>query len=129
MRSDGVPNFPDPASNGQVPKVSVQQLGVSNAQFEAAQRDCQNLLPAGSSDVFPPGEVRQLLPGMLRFSQCMRSHGVPSWPDPTVDSQGRPGFNLVPSGLSTGSSQVTAGISACQHLLPSALGGIPVSQN
>ncbi len=29
----------------------------------------------------------------------MRSHGVPNWPDPTIDSQGRPLFNIaVPGG-------------------------------
>jgi hypothetical protein len=70
----------------------------------------------------------ELLIGMREFSQCMRSHRVPNWPDPTVDSEGRPGFNLVPSGIDTNSSQVTTATHECQHLLPQALGGIPVSQ-
>ena len=125
MRSHGVSTFPDPTGSGAVPKVSLQQLGVSSSQFDAAQTACQRLLPAGSEDVFPPGEVQQLLPGMRRFSQCVRSHGMPNWPDPTVDSAGRPGFNLV--GVNDVDPTGRA-VTECQHLLPSALGGLPVSQ-
>jgi hypothetical protein len=64
-----------------------------------------HLLPAGTDDQFPPAEVPELLIGVREFSQCMRSHRVPTWPDPTVDSEGRPGFNLVPSGIDASSSQ------------------------
>ena len=94
MRNHGVPNFPDPANGGAVPKVSLQQLRVNGSEFQVDQRACQGLLPAGSNDMFPVGEVQQLLIGMLRFSQCMRSHGVPNWPDPSVDGEGRPLFLL-----------------------------------
>jgi len=72
--------------------------------------------------------VQELVIGIRGFSRCVRSHGVPKWPDPTVDSEGRPGFNLVPSGIDTSPSQATTAIHGCQHLLPHALGGIPVSQ-
>src|SRR6266536_3507460 len=41
--------FPDPASGGQLPKVSLQQLGVSSPQFQATRRACQHLLPTGES--------------------------------------------------------------------------------
>jgi hypothetical protein len=127
MRSHGVSNFPDPNSRGLLPKVSQQQL--DNPRFQAAQRACQDLLPAGTNDQFPPGEVQQLLIGMLRFSKCMRSHGVPKWPDPATDSQGRPMFPLSTAGFSrqqARSSLVTRAASACQHLMPPALGGIPI---
>jgi hypothetical protein len=129
VRSHGVPNFPDPqtgATNAKFP--SAQQLGIGSSQLSAAENACQHLLPAGIDDQFAPAEIPLLLPGMRRFSGCMRSHGVPNWPDPTVDSEGRPGFNLVPSGIDTGSPQVNAATRECQHLLPRALGGIPVSQ-
>jgi hypothetical protein len=129
MRSSGVPSFPDPqagASNAKFP--GAQQLGVGSSQLSAAEAACQHLLPAGSGDQFPAAEVQLLLPGMRNFSRCMRSHGVPNWPDPTVDSEGRPGFNLVPTDIDTGSSQATTATNKCQHLLPQTLGGIPVSQ-
>jgi hypothetical protein len=128
MRSHGVPSFPDPSSSGAIPKVSLREL--DNPEFRAAARACRRLLPAGTDDTFPPGEVQQLLIGMLRFSQCMRFHGVPNWPDPTTDAEGRPEFPLetVP-GTSRAywrSARITHVGNECQHLLPPALGGIPV---
>jgi hypothetical protein len=128
MRSHGVSNYPDSDSSGALPKVSPQEL--NRPQFQAAQRACQRLLPRGSDDQFPPGEVQQLLIGMLRFSKCMRSHGVRTWPDPTTDSQGRPDFPLeeVP-GTSRSywhSPRITHAGNECQYLLPPALGGVPV---
>jgi hypothetical protein len=62
MRSNGVPNFPDPPSSGRVPKTSAQQLGVASSQYQAAQNACQHLLPVGANDQFPPAEVQLLLP-------------------------------------------------------------------
>jgi hypothetical protein len=98
-----------------------------NSRYQAALEDCQRLLPAGTGDEFPPAEVQQLLIGMLRFSQCMRSRGVPNWPDPTTDSEGRPMFPLSAAGISrqqAHSPRITHAGDECQHLLPPALGGI-----
>jgi hypothetical protein len=108
MRSTGVPNYPDPGSGGVLPKTSPQRLGVSNSQFNAAQRSCQHLLPVtgGSlsfnslrqcylTDICPRALVQQALNAGRTFAQCMRSHGVPYWPDPTVDSEGRPAYNIT----------------------------------
>jgi hypothetical protein len=47
MRGHGVLNFPDPNRAGAIPKVSLQQLGVSTSQFQTAQRACQKSLPNG----------------------------------------------------------------------------------
>ena len=89
MRSHGVPNLPDPqpgTSNAKFP--GAQQLGVGSSQLSAAENACRHLLPAGIDDRFPPAEVQLLLPGMRRFSQCMRSDGVPNWLDTVGRSQG-----------------------------------------
>jgi hypothetical protein len=128
MRQHGVPSFPDPTSGGVIVKPSQQEL--NSPRFETAERGCQRLLPAGTDDQFPPGEVGQLLIGMLRFSRCMRSHGVPNWPDPTTDSQNRPEFPLegIP-GTSRSywhSPRIDRVGNECQQLLPPALGGTPV---
>jgi hypothetical protein len=129
VRSRGVPNFPDPqpgADNAKFP--GAQQLGVSSSQLSRAENACQHLLPAGIDDQFPPAEVPLLLTGMRRFSQCMRSHGVPNWPDPTTDSEGRPFFDISAHGFSrqqAHSPQLGAKEAECQHLLPRALGGLP----
>jgi len=128
MRSHGVPNFPDPNSSGEIPKISPQEL--RRPQFQLAEKHCQNLLPPGSNDMFPPGEVQQLLIGMLRFSSCVRFHGVPNWPDPTTDAEGRPIFPLeeVPgtSRRYWHQSRITHTMNQCQNLLPRALGGTPI---
>jgi hypothetical protein len=131
MRSSGVPNFPDPqtdiARNAKFPVA--QQLGVSGSRFRTAEADCEHLLPAGVDDRFPLAEVRLLLPGMVRFSQCMRSHGVANWPDPTVDSEGRPFFQLSAHGFTreqARSPEIVHTVDECQHLMPRALGGAPI---
>jgi hypothetical protein len=130
MRSHGVPTFPDPDPSSDNTKVtSAQQLGVSSSQLQAAQTACQHLLPPGADDQFPAAEVQQLLPGMLSFSRCMRSHGLPSFPDPTTDSQGRPEFPVSDAGFShdqTHSPQFDAAMQECAHLMPSQLGGVPL---
>lgn len=132
MRSHGVPDFPDPASNGSLPKTSAQALGVSSSRFQAAQRACQPQLPAATSTQqqarqcllagnCPQALVQQMLAADRRFAACMRSHGVPGWPDPTLDSEGRPVFNLVPAGIShaaTHSPPVSDKLAQCGRLDP-----------
>jgi len=130
MRSHSVPNFPDPepgASNAKYP--DAQQLGVSSSQYQAAYSACQHLLPVGVNDQFPAAEVQVLLGGMRQFSQCMRSHGEPNWPDPAVNSSGQPLFEVSAHGITRSqahSPQMMAVESECQHLLPSVLGGTPI---
>jgi hypothetical protein len=52
----------------------------------------------------------------LAYSQCMRSHGVPGWPDP--DTQGMVSASQVQQ-ASTGTSQLQLAEAACAHLQPS----------
>ena len=40
--------------------------------------------------------VQQVMTQLRRFAGCMRSGGVPNWPDPTVDPQGRPAVVIRP---------------------------------
>jgi hypothetical protein len=129
VRSHGVTGFPDPpagASNVKFPLA--QQLRVSSSQLSTAENACRHWLPAGVDDQFPPAEVPLLLRGMLPFARCMRSHGVPNFPDPAVDSEGRPIFPLSAHGISLAyshSSRFSAVIVTCQNLVPRQLGGIP----
>jgi len=111
MRSHGVPNFPDPDSSGKFTKESLQQLGVSsNSQLQAAQSACDHLLPNGGQ----PNQA-QVVSGMLDFARCMRSHGVPNWPDPTTDSRGLPVFDIP--GINPDSPQVSNTADECARLL------------
>ena len=115
MRSNGVPNFPDPPSSGQLPKTDAQLLGVSASQYQAAQQACRRLLPAGGSiqqqdhqcmhnDDCPPALVQQMMTADLKLARCMRSHGVPNFPDPTNGGSGGPVFNITKAGISDAAS-------------------------
>jgi hypothetical protein len=130
MRSQGVPNFPDPVSGEGIPKGDAQQFGVSSTQYQAAQQACQSLISAtgGSAQQqeqqcivasdCSPAAVQRLLNVMREFSQCMRSHGVPNFPDPSTDSQGQPFFDASAHGISDGEShspQFTAKLDECQR--------------
>jgi hypothetical protein len=117
MRSHGVLTFPDPASNGAFPKVTAQQLGVSSTAFQAAQNHCRYLLPNGGSGPSQT-QTQQILNGMLKFAQCMRSHGVSDWPDPVVDAGGNPEFYLGGK-VNQNSPQVKSKIHDCVHWIPS----------
>jgi hypothetical protein len=115
VRSHGVPNFPDPTTRGGVPKVTPQQLGVSNSQLQVAQRACAQLLQPTQA------QVPQIMTGMLNFARCMRSHGVPSWPDPSTGSNGQPEFNIP--GINPDSPKVSNTANACtQQLVQSTTG-------
>jgi hypothetical protein len=97
VRSHGVPNFPDPNSAGEFGKTTLQQLAASNSQFQTATQACGHLLPSGGGP--SAAEVRQEWNGMASFARCMRSHGVPNWPDPTPypPDRSRPTFMLPAS--------------------------------
>lgn len=126
MRSNGVPNFPDPSGSGKFP--DAQQLGVSSSRYQAADDACRHLLPAGANGQLSAAETQQLLTGMRRFSGCMRSHGVPDWPDPATDSAGQPVFDISSHGITRSerhSPRVEAAMTECQHLLPGWLAGGP----
>jgi len=107
MRSHGVPSFPDPPSSGAVPKGSAQEFGVSDSQLRAAQTACQHLYPTTSGSIqecettgdCPQAVVEQALSLMRKYARCLRSHGVPDWPDPSIDSQGRPYFDVSNAGI------------------------------
>ena len=112
MRAHSVPKWPDPDSSGAFDKtkITMQQLGVSSTALQAAQDACQHLLPPASIT-----QQRLNAAQALQFAQCMRSHGVPSFPDP--DSTGRiPDPAAV--GVGQGSPQFQAANDSCAQYRP-----------
>jgi hypothetical protein len=86
MRSHGVPNFPDPNAQGDLAIGPSSGLDPGSAKFQAAQRACQKTLPNGGQPT--PQQLAKARQGALAFSACMRSHGLPDFPDPTFSSGG-----------------------------------------
>lgn len=129
MRSHGVPDYPDPEPDGSLPKGNAQAFGVSDSQYQTAERACQHLLP-GSTTTFaasltqcletgdcPPAVVQRALAEGRTLAQCLRTDGVANWPDPTIDSMGRPSFQVTAAGLSiasTRSSQLLSKLGHCE---------------
>ncbi len=86
MRSHGLPNFPDPDSQGNFP--SLPALRLSKQIWAPADIACKHLLPNGGSG---PQETAQQertrVADGLSFARCMRSDGVTRSPDPTPQGQ------------------------------------------
>ncbi len=124
VRAHGVPNFPDPkiSTSGNSTRVAI---GITpaisgNPHFKAAQRACIGLLKeggAGPSHPISPREQSEY----LRAAACIRSHGIPSFPDPTFSG----GDVHLPktAGLDLHSPRVRGAEEACQSLIPGGLHG------
>jgi hypothetical protein len=130
MRSHGVPKYPDPAPGNALadglPKVSPQELQVSNSQYRAAQHACAHLLPNGGQPT--QAEAQEDLAAMRRFAQCMRAHGVPTWPDPTDDPAQGWGFVLLHvTGFDPNSPQIDNKMDECDRALPAGI-GVPLER-
>ena len=80
MRSHGVPNFPDPTvQNGSVGFSITAGDGVdqNSPQYQSARQACASLRGGGTANSGSGNLAKE-----LKFAQCMRSHGVPDFPDP-----------------------------------------------
>lgn len=132
MRSHGVPNFPDPGSNG---IISIQGGGAAKgkasqdqrfggAQMTSANKACAHLLPNGG--VPTAAQRQQMLNQALKFTQCMRAHGITNMPDP--GSGGGEAVNIGASGINVQSPQFQAANRACsKDLRGNGAGGLRIA--
>jgi hypothetical protein len=136
IRSHGVPDFPDPSGSGGVPKGSAQEYGVSSSQYRVAQTACAHLLSGSVGSIqqcettgdCPQAVVQQALSVMRKYARCMRSHGLPNFPDPTIGSEGRPFFDVSRAGITiqyTHSSLFGSKDRECERLVGGSA-GVPV---
>jgi hypothetical protein len=86
MRSHGVANYPDPDDQGVITIDSSLGIDPSSPLFQKALAGCQKLIPAGKT--LSPARQQQMKTRLLAFAACMRSHGVPGYPDPTFGPGG-----------------------------------------
>jgi len=127
VRSHGVPSFPDPGGNGRGglaiqqsdragsgASLKVNGVSVSSPAFQNAMNSCRSKLPNGGHP--PPLSASQRL-AMLKFSQCMRAHGLSNFPDPTFGGGGGVRIGLAgASGLDPSSPAFQAAQRACGSL-------------
>lgn len=122
MRGHGEPNFPDPSASG---GFTLNMTTLDSGQILAAYGACRHLLPGGGPSLTQLQEqaqqrLQQKLPALLKFAHCMRSHGVPDFPDPPASGQGSTA-PLKSTGIDPQSPQFQAAVRACQHLAPAGM--------
>jgi hypothetical protein len=88
MRSHGVANFPDPGAGGGIQITAGSGIDRQSPAFRSAQTACAKLLPGGGPVGGSGSESRKLQ--LVKLAECMRAHGVPSFPDPTTTPPSAP---------------------------------------
>lgn len=121
MRTHGFPNFPDPNSAGKFMINGANGINPVSSQYQDAHKACEKFLPNGGQ--VSPGQSQKLTNASLQFAQCMRSHGITNFPDPTSKGSGSPVLISPGSGVDTNSPQYQRAMSACQSILQKAAGG------
>ncbi len=120
MRTHGEPEFPEPTEGGiEIHSHNGHGPNPESSRFQAAEKACSKYAP---SKVAPsPAEQAKMQEGALKFSACMRSHGVPNFPDPEFHSGGggvRVRIGGKGSGIDPNSPQFKAAQKTCQSDLP-----------
>jgi hypothetical protein len=96
MRAHGVPNFPDPSKGPEGSEgmtvtmtpgsstVTVDGIPFSGPAFESAEKTCK-LFGGGTA---PPQISESQRVAAFDFARCMRTNGVPNFPDPVFGAGG-----------------------------------------
>ena len=118
MRAHGIPNFPDPTvqdnSHSKGVGFSLNGINPNSPQVKAAAKTCQRQTGFGHIST---AQLQAGMNVMLKFAECMRSHGIANFPDPFANSH-QIGFNLDGTGVDQNSSRFKAAQKTCQPLLP-----------
>jgi hypothetical protein len=116
MRSHGVPNFPDPNSSGAITLGGASgSVNLASSQAQSASQSCRHLLPNGG--MLNPQQQQKALTVLLKLAQCIRSHGIPNFPDPALVN-GSIKLNIQGSGVNPKSPQLISAVRACRSTLP-----------
>jgi hypothetical protein len=116
MRSHGIQNYPDPTvqDSGQQQSVGFKVPAAMRdlPGFNAAAKTCQAKTHFGT---ITPAMMQAGMAKAVKFTDCMRSHGISNFPDP-VEKNGMIGFGSA-SGVDRNSAQFKAANSACTPLM------------
>ncbi|HUA45355.1 MAG TPA: hypothetical protein VMA77_09030 [Solirubrobacteraceae bacterium] len=105
IRAHGVTNFPDPGPNG----FNLSGIDTQSPAFQSAHQACAPLQSVSTEQGSPASESQRL--AAIANAKCMRSHGVPNFPDPTFLPNG--GNTVALNGLDTESPAFKRAQAAC----------------
>jgi hypothetical protein len=117
MRQHGVSSFPDPKvinePGHQGVEIHITPSISGSPAFKTAQNACQGIMPGpGGNDGDSPQQVAARVKGLISFANCMRSHHVSTFPDPTTRGQITPTM-LRAAGINLHAPAVDAAALAC----------------
>lgn len=116
MRSHGVPGYPDPQVSSSAGSLSVHispgSADPNSPAFKSADHTCHNLIPDGGK----PANGGQNPAQDLTFAACMRSHGIPNFPDADRD-----GAFTLPSTTNPQAPAFQRATKACADVEPGSL--------
>jgi hypothetical protein len=116
MRTNGVPHFPDPDTNGNYNF----GVDVSKAVFVKAVDACKALEPPGALSAKRTAKQQS---ASLRFAECVREHGVKDFPDP-VNGEPLIDTTKIPSSNKPGGMTIlNAATHKCGGILDLSAGG------
>jgi hypothetical protein len=115
MRAHGLTDFPDPVPGPdgysfRIRTTPGSPMGPQAPRFRTAQNACKAFSPFGN---LTPAQQAAANAKALKYSQCMRSHGIGSYPDP--DGQGTIKVAAGP-GIDPYSPRFKQATAACQSL-------------
>jgi hypothetical protein len=121
MRTHGEPEFPEPNSEGGIAIHNQNGKGINpeSPQFQAAEKACKQYAPERHAP--SPAQQAKLQEQALKFSECMRHHGVPNFPTPQFPSGGTVRLKVKAgkgTGIEPNSPQFQAAQKACQGDAP-----------
>jgi hypothetical protein len=127
MRSHGEPNFPEPGFKGRSAHITLQPgsgVDPNSPQYADAYTAGKHLLPNNGA----PSPGQAITPSnqayYLKAAACMRSHGVPNFPDPTFRDDTVSFNSQTP--IDTNSPVYRSALATCQKLIPP---GLPYSSS
>jgi hypothetical protein len=116
MRSHGIADFYFSQANPSSPDVMFghaipASIDPNSPQFQTDQKACGPILGLPSGP--PPAVTAAQLRRLVRAAECMRVHGYPGYPDPSVQNGGI-AVPPLPSSVDMNSLQFQAAMKKCQ---------------
>jgi hypothetical protein len=127
MRQHGVASFSDPRvinePGHQAVGIHITPAISGSPQFKTAQHACRGIMPDNTNGPSPQERAARLK-GLLGFASCMRTHHVPTFPDPNSQGQLRP-ETLTAAGIDLHAPAVRA---AARECVPASDGQVSAAQ-